>query len=162
MDDVPLEERTFFGLRLLDQPNIESQHLRVDLKTMNLRCRHLRRASTSIDAVLQLPSMPFKGRCEVDQPTSTPFEGATPLDRSGTAASGGLAGGRARAVTTLLLWIDGSPARGDPRGYTVTGTVQPPPTDSRGESDVRSGLWTRSSFDIEPEAEKRESLSVRV
>ena len=93
MDDVPLEELTFFGLRLLDQPNIESQHLRVDLKSMNLLCcRHLRRASASIDAVLQLPSMPFKGRCKVDQPTSTPFEGTTPLDRSGTATSGGLAG----------------------------------------------------------------------
>ena len=81
MDDVPLEERTFFGLRLLD------------LKPMNLRCRHLRRASTSIDAVLQISSsIPFKGRCKVDQPTSTPFEGTTPLDRSGTATSGGLAG----------------------------------------------------------------------
>ena len=75
--------------------------------------------------------MPFKGRYEVDQPTSTPFEGATPLDRSGTATSGGLAGDGQHAVTTLV-WIDGSPARGDPRGYTVTGTVRPPPTDSRG------------------------------
>ena len=103
--------------------------------------------------------VPVTRRKESNVHSST-NEGATPLDRSGTAASGGLAGGRARAVTTLL-WIDGSPARGDPRGYTVTGTVQPPPTDSRGESDVRSGLWTRSSFDIEPEAEKRESLSVR-
>ena len=59
------------------------------------------------------------------------YEGTTPLDRSGTATSGGLAGDGRRAVTTLL-WIDGGPARGDPRGYTVTGTVRPPPTDSRG------------------------------
>ena len=58
-------------------------------------------------------------------------EGATPLDRSGTATSGGLAGDGQRAVTTLL-WLDGSPARGDPRGSTVTGTVRPPTTDSRG------------------------------
>ena len=58
-------------------------------------------------------------------------EGATSLERSGTATSGGLAGDGQRAVT-ILLWIDGSPARGNPRGYTVTGTVRPPPTDSRG------------------------------
>ena len=58
-------------------------------------------------------------------------EGATALDRSGTATSSGLAGDGQRAVTTLL-WIDGSPGRGDPRGYTVTGTVRPPPRDSRG------------------------------
>ena len=58
-------------------------------------------------------------------------EGTTPLDRSGTATSGGLAGDGQRAVTALL-WINESPARGDPRGYTVTGTVRRPPTDSRG------------------------------
>ena len=55
------------------------------------------------------------------------IEGTTPLERSGTATRGGLAGD-GRAVTTLL-WIDGSPSdlhgRGDPRGYTGTGTVRP-------------------------------------
>ena len=66
------------------------------------------------------------------------IEGATPLDRSVTATSGGLAGDGQRAVTTLL-WIDGGSARGDPRGHTVTGTVRPPPTDNRGrvEREVR-------------------------
>ena len=63
---------------------------------------------------------------------------------------------------TTLLWIDGSPARGDPRGYTVAGTVRPPPTDSREGVGREVRLWTRSSFDIEPGAEKRKSLKVRV
>ena len=67
--------------------------MRVDLKSINLRRRHLGRASTTIDAVLRLPS--------------TPFEGTTSLERSGTATRGGLAGD-GRAMTTVLR-IDGSP-----------------------------------------------------
>ena len=59
-----------------------------------------------------------------------------PLERSGTAIRGSLAGD-ARTATTLL-WKDGSlgdlrksTGWGDPREYTGTGTVRPPPTDSR-------------------------------
>ena len=63
---------------------------------------------------------------------STPFEGATPLDRCPEQRLAvALRGDGQRAVTTLL-WIDGSPGRGDPRGYTVAGTVRPSPTNNRG------------------------------
>ena len=46
--------------------------------------------------------------------------------------------------------------------HTGTGTVRPPPTDSRGgESDARSGLWTRSSLRKEPGEEKSEGACSR-
>ena len=69
----------------------------------------------------------------------------------------GLAGDGQRAVTTLL-WIDGSLGRGDPRGYTVTGTVRPPPTDSRGWVGREVRIVDEISFEIEPGAEKRGSV----
>ena len=71
--------------------------------------------------------------------------GTTPLERSGTAIRGGLAG-EARAVTTLL-WVDGSP--GDLHGPRQPAGVHGDwdgPTSIDGQSgevsDGRSGLWT--------------------
>ena len=81
-----------------------------------------------------------------------------PLERSGTAIRGSLAGDARTAMT--LLWIDGglgdlrtSTGWGGPQGYTGIGTVRPPPTDSRGRVGREVQIVDEIKLDKKPRGE---------